>query len=524
MFVKLRDYQEALISNTRAALRRTKKVLLQAPTGAGKTALGTHMTGTSAQRGFRTWFVVHRQELIEQTSKTFARFGVSHSFIAAGRPYDPAALVHICSIDTLKRRLSSIESKPHFVIWDECHHIAAAGWTAVFEALAGSYHVGLSATPIRTDGSGLDSHFDEMVLGPAVSWLIENGHLSKYRAFAPAAPDLSGVKKAMGDYATGQLADVMDKPKLTGDIVQHWQRHCAGMRTCGFAVNVKHSQSIVQAFIDAGIPAAHLDGETPAVERADIIRRYADGEILVLWNVGLFGEGFDLSAIAGRDVTIDAVILARPTQSLALHLQQVGRALRPAPGKVAIILDHAGNSFRHGLPDDERTWKLQGTEKKLRGDDDALPPPITCKCCFGQIRRPAPPACPICGEAIVAESAPLPQQSKAELREIDRAAREAARLAKEEARAASKLAKELEAARLKEERAAAKVAKAAAKAIKEAEEKAQQLAAAAKRKSEERACKSFDELVALGISRGYKDAAYWAEQKFATRPNYRRSF
>ena len=545
-FVQLRDYQEALISKTRDALRRTKKALLQAPTGAGKTALGTHMTGTSAKRGRRVWFVVHRKELVEQTSRTFTKFDVPHSFIASGRPHDPNALVHICSIDTLKSRLAKgLELRPDLVLWDECHHIAAAGWTRVFEALADAYHVGLSATPVRTDGSGLDSHFDEMVLGPSVEWLIEHGHLSQYRLFAPPGPSMKGVKKAMGDYAVTDLSDLMDKPRLTGDIVNHWLKHCgeAGTRTCCFAVNVKHSQHIAKAFNDAGIPAAHIDGETPDEERAEIVQKFARGEIRLLTNVALLGEGFDLSAIAGTDVTIDAVILARPTQSLGLFLQQIGRALRPASGKIAIILDHAGNTLRHGLPCETRAWSLQGTKQTLRDlEENGPPPPINCENCFGQIRRPAPPCCPICGEAIVPKAVPLPTPSKQELAEITKAEREAAKLAKDQAKAAkaaadeeekvrklkeraeAKLAKEAEAARVKAEKAAAKAAAAAEKAIRDAEEKTAREEAAFKRKQEEWACKTIEELTALGRSRGYPYARGWAEQRFATRKINRRSF
>lgn len=525
--VELRPYQRDLVNNIRDALRRTKHVLAQLPTGGGKTALASDMVGTALGRGRRVLFIVHRKELVEQTSKTFARYDIGHSFIANGREYDPDALIQICSIDTLKSRMAKgLVLNPDLVVWDECHHIAAAGWTKTFQAFPNAYHVGLSATPVRTDGSGLDSHFGEMVIGPSVAWLMEQGYLSPYRLFAPPGPSMAGVKKSMGDYAVADLVDVMDKPKLTGDIVEHWLKHCgeAGTRTGGFAVNVQHSKHLAAAFIAAGIPAAHVDGDTPAEERAALVQQFAAGEIRVLWCVDLIGEGFDLSAIAGTDVTIDAVILARPTQSLRIFLQQIGRALRPAPGKTAIILDHAGNTLRHGLPDDERSWSLQGTQKTLRDlEEQGPPPPLTCDTCFCQIRRPAPPICPCCGNPIVPKAVPLPLPSKAELQEITRAAREAERLAKAESRAASKLAREIEEARQKEEKAAAKLAKAEAKAIKDAEEKAAREAAAVIRKAEEYACKDIDELTALGRARGYPAPRHWAEVWFATRKTYKPS-
>ena len=395
-----------MIDGARRELARVRRVLLQAPTGAGKTALATFMAGESAAKGRRVFFVCHRAELVDGTSKTFRKFGIAHGIIAAGYRPDLSQMVQICSIDTLKNRLHVVP-EPALVIWDECHHIAAAGWQQVQEHYARARHVGLSATPVRLDGRGLDAHFDEMVLGPSVAWLIEQGHLAPYRVFAPSAPDMTGVRKRAGDYARDDTEKAMDRPQLTGDAIAHWTRFAQGLRSVAFAVTVAHSHHIAAQFNAAGIPAAHLDGGTDKSERQRVIQDYADGKILLLSNVDLFGEGFDLSAIAQRDVTIDCVLQMRPTQSLALHLQQVGRALRPQPGKVAIMLDHAGNTHRHGLPDDDREWSLAGQERKGRGkadNDNEPPPPITCGGCFGQIRRPAPHACPFCGFSLVAEA------------------------------------------------------------------------------------------------------------------------
>lgn len=493
MSVALRDYQADLVAATRAALRNAdnkKRVLLQAPTGAGKTAIATAITELSSQRLRRVWFICHRAELVEQTSLTYTKFGVPHTFIAAGRAYDPQQLVAICSIDTLKNRVDKLspEELPDLVLWDECHHIGAAGWSAVMAKLDRAYHVGLSATPQRLDGAGLDEHFGELIPGPTVEWLIAEGHLSRYRAFAPSKPDLKGVHTLAGDFKSSELEAVMDRPRLTGDAVQHWLEHAKGLKTVVFAVTVKHSQAIAQAFRDAGISAAHLDGSTPRAERADIIQRYARGEIDVLTNVSLFGEGFDLSAIAGVDVTIDCVMLLRPTQSLALHLQQIGRALRPAPGKVAIILDHAGNTERLGLPDDPRTWTLKGREKGKPRENDGPPPPVTCLGCFSQIRRPCPTACPYCGEALVVPKE-LPKMSREQLQEIKRAEREAALKAKEAAKAAKAAEKE--------------------RLAKEAEEERK------RKKREEWACKTRAELVELGKKRGYPYPSHWADRRAA---------
>jgi DNA repair protein RadD len=402
--IKLRDYQEEMIGGARVALRSHKSILLQAPTGAGKTVLASFMINQTQARGESAWFMCHRAELVDGTSKTFTKFGIRHGFIAAGQPSNLSALVQICSIDTLKGRLAVLKA-PRLAVIDECHHSAAAGWALVVEWLraAGTLIIGLSATPRRLDGSGLDDLFDVLVPGPSVAWLMANGHLAPYRFFAPNNPDMKGVRRQMGDFSKKDAAEKMDKPKLTGDIITHWRNNANGMRTVGFGVNVAHSQHLAESFRLSGIPAAHLDGATDKMERRRIIQKYATGEILVLFNVSLFGEGFDLSAIAQTDVTIDALIDAAPTQSLAAVVQRWGRVLRPSPGKTAIINDHAGNLYRHGYPDDERSWTLEGVEQGTGGssEKEGPPPPVICSKCFNAVKRPIPTNCPHCDHVLI---------------------------------------------------------------------------------------------------------------------------
>jgi superfamily II DNA or RNA helicase len=406
MPIVLHAPQLEIIERTRAALRSHRKVLVQAPTGFGKTVLASFMAGQTAARGSLVNFICHRAELVQGTSGTFSGFGIGHSFVAAGRAYDARQLVQVCSIDTLKNRLQAVP-EPRLALWDECHHIGAAGWAAVMAAWPNAWHVGLSATPWRLDGSGLGDFFDVMVHGPQVEWLIANGYLAPYVMYAPSVPDLKGVHKALGDFAKGETAERMAAPKLTGDAIKHWQRLADGRLTVGFCVNVAHSRHMAAAFNAAGIPAAHLDGATRREDRARIIADYASGQLRVLFNVGLFGEGFDLAAIAQRPVTIDAVLDMDPTMSLAWCMQKWGRALRTAPGKTALLLDHAGNSQRHGFPDDVRTWSLEGRDKTKAAAQDGPPPPVTCETCFIQIRRPLPDLCPGCGKRMHAPEKPV---------------------------------------------------------------------------------------------------------------------
>lgn len=469
--IVLRDYQADMVDRARAAMKSARRVLIQAPTGAGKTALATFMAGGTATRQRIVYFICHRAELIAQTSATFRKFGLAHSFIAAGLPYDSRQLVQVCSIDTLKNRAHMLP-EPDLAIWDECKHIAAAGWLAVMNGWQRAYHIGLDATPWRTDGSGLDDMFDVMVLGPQPGWLIEQGHLSPYLAFIPkGGMDVGGVHTRMGDFVAKEIEARVDRPKLVGDVITHWRKNANGLRSIGFAPSLDFSMYMVGEFNAAGITAAHLDGNTPKDERRQTIEAYADGRIQVLWNRFLFGEGFDLAAIAQRDVTIDCVIDAAPTQSLALAMQRWGRALRPAPGKTAILLDHAGNILRHGFPDDEREWTLQGREKSGKGGAaEGPPPPIVCEGCYNAIRQPTPPACPHCGKLLRKALRQMEVDDTAELTAANDNDKAAIR---------------------------------------------------AQRKEEERECKEMGDWITLGKKRGYDNPVGWGLKRFQNDPRRR---
>jgi superfamily II DNA or RNA helicase len=450
-----------MIARLRVALRRNRRVLLQAPTGSGKTVLASFITAETFSRGQSTYFNCHRAELLRGTSNTFRKYDIPHGFIASDYPAS-SALVNVCSIDTLKNRLA-VTPEPRVCLWDEAHHLGAAGWTAIMEAWPNALHIGLSATPWRLDGSGLNDQFDELVPGPSTAWLIEQGHLSEYEMFAPTAPNMKGAKRARGDFAAKDASERMEIPKRTGDIIKHWRLHAEGKRTIGFAVNRADSMMIVDRFNAAGIPAAHLDGTTPKGERKRIIEAFVAGAILVLFNVALFDEGFDLAAIAGvEDLTIDCLIDAAPTMSLSRVLQRWGRVLRRKPYP-AIILDHAGNSARHGFPDDERVWSLEGREKGTAANDNGPPPPITCTGCFRQIKRPLPECCPSCGKRLLAEMKEV-EASEGELKKVT------------------------------------------------AEEKA---AIRRQRQMEEHNAKTLAELVALGQRRGYPNPQQWAFMKWS---------
>ncbi len=420
MTFALRPYQQDTIARVRAALQRQRRVLLQLPTGGGKTLIGSYMTGGARERGLSTWFLVHRDFLVSQTVAAFERLGIPAGIIAAGVRPSPWEQVQVVSIQTLARRLERY-TPPSFMIVDEAHHSASATWARIMAWHTGRV-VGLSATPARLDGRGLDDFFGELVQGPSVRSLMDEGFLSRYRAYAPTKPDLTGVRTMAGDYAQGQLAAVMDQGEIIGDMVGHYRRLADGKRAIYFAVSVRHSEHIAATFNRAGVAARHLDAGSSTVERNQAASDLAEGKTRILVNVDLFGEGYDLAAQAGREVSIECIGLARPTQSLTLHLQQLGRALRPK-SEPAIILDHAGNLARHGLPDQAREWTLKGRDRKSRASDSG-PPVRQCPMCYA-VHEPAL-ECPYCGHVYVVEGRE-PDEISGVLAEVDLHAVEAAR-------------------------------------------------------------------------------------------------
>jgi DNA repair protein RadD len=301
---------------------------------------------------------VHRQELIDQTCAALTAEGIKYGVIAAGCPENPTASVQVGMAQTLVNRLNQLTGV-RFLIIDEAHHVMAATWLAILNAEAGARVLGVTATPERLDGEGLGETFDALVIGPTVQELIKEKWLSPFIVYAPERlVDLKGARTVAGDYALGDLARRMNADAVLDDALIEYCKHLTGRSAIASCVTIEHSRAVARYFRAAGVRAQHLDGDTPTAERRRLIAALASGEVQILTNCGLISEGLDIPSVGG-------VILLRPTKSLALHLQQIGRALRPAPGKArAVVLDHAGNCLRHGLPDLEHAWSLQGRPKK----------------------------------------------------------------------------------------------------------------------------------------------------------------
>lgn len=414
MSTVLRPYQSQAVHDLRLAYRAGARApLLVGPTGMGKTVIIAAILQGIAARGRSAMVLVHRRELIAQTASKLTAAGVQHGIIAAGlQPTDHP--IQIASVQTLTRRLEQLDTAPDLIVIDEAHHATAGSWKRVMDHWPSALRLGVTATPIRLDGRGLSAAFDCLVHGPAVADLIGAGFLCPAKIYAPpVVADLSQLRRRASDYATEQAAAAMDRPTVTGDAIAHYQRLAAGQRGIAFCCSVQHAEHVCASFNAAGIPAATLLGSTDPLRRDATVAAFAAGSLQVLVTVDVVSEGFDIPA-AG------CAILLRPTQSLGLYLQQVGRVLRPAPGKAAaIVLDHVGNVHRHGWPDDPRQWSLDDRVARARSTGEQAPTVRTCPECFAAF-KPAP-ICPCCGTPAKLSAREI-QQRDGELQELARQA------------------------------------------------------------------------------------------------------
>jgi DNA repair protein RadD len=340
---ELRAYQRQDVDRIREHFANgVACVCYQLPTGGGKTVVFCYILAAAASKGSRVLVIAHRNEILDQVARTLTSFGIRHGVIAAGYPVAPEEPIQLASVFTLVRRPDSLGEFDLLVI-DEAHHAVASTWRDVLAAAPDARVLGVSATPERLDGKGLDDIFDELVRGPTVRELIDQGFLAPFVAYGPKTDlNLGGLRVTAGDYQIDQLADVMSAGIVVKSAVSEYGRLCAGAPAIAFCVDVAHSQQVAEAFRDAGWRAAHVDGNTRREERRDLIRSLADGRLDVLTNCGLISEGLDVPGVV-------TVILLRPTMSRAMFLQQIGRALRPGKPK-AFILDHAGCIKRQTRP------------------------------------------------------------------------------------------------------------------------------------------------------------------------------
>lgn len=432
--IVLRDFQTEAINECRVAISQGyRSLLIVAPTGAGKTVIGSDIIRSCDEKMKQAMFMAHRRELVKQTAQKLWDFGVEHGIIMAGQRMDQWKGVQIASIATVAARYMSKKKKnlplPKIAILmvDEAHRSMSPTYHKLIEhyKAEGTIVIGLTATPIRGDGKGLGNLYDYMVLTPGMDELIEMGYLVPPKYFAPSVPDLTGVKVARGDYVEGELAKVMDRREPVGDIVSNWMRICPDRQTIVFAASVKHSIHIAEEFRANGVAAEHVDGTTDSEVRDAMLGRLQSGETQLISNCMVLTEGFDCPSLS-------CGILARPTKNLGLFIQMGGRILRPFEhpdtGLVkedAYLIDHSGNIYEHGFLEDDHGWKLSITEacKDVEERQKELDEkkPITCSNCAhvytGQL------VCPKCGH-VPAMRGQDPEHRAADLMEIRREKRD----------------------------------------------------------------------------------------------------
>lgn len=398
--IHLRDYQQEALDALRAKLGAgTRRIVMVAPTGAGKTTIAGAMIHGAMSKGRRCIFLAHRKELIDQCSSRLDDFGISHGIIQQKhKRTDPRKPVQVASVQTLIR-------KDHWdadlIIVDECHRSTSKTYTKILERYTNRPAViGLTATPYRLDGRGLGEIYEDIHPVATCQNLIDLEHLVMPIIYGAPDVDLSAVKVTAGDYNKKDLAAAMKEVVFRGGLVDNWVNRVkaetgaktdAECRACTviFAPSVELSIKLTEQFLARGIAAAHIDAKTPAKEREDVLRRLRSRTLSVVSNVGLLTEGWDLPHL-------ECVVLVRPTRSRSLYKQMVGRLMRPDSGKrFAIVLDHANCTKMHGFVNEREDYTLDGREKRTRKGESKAPHK-TCRQCEALLPLQTK-VCPSCG-------------------------------------------------------------------------------------------------------------------------------
>jgi superfamily II DNA or RNA helicase len=397
--MELRDYQVNIIEKVKNAWKENYKYpCIVAPCGAGKTVILAEMAKRATLNKKHVMFIVHRKELCEQTEKTFLNYGVDMNYC------------HIHMIQTVSRHLESIQA-PDLILVDENHHCKANSYRKVFDKFADSYRIGVTATPIRLDGSGFQDVNDVLIEEVSTKWLIANNYLSPSKLYSAPLIDTKKITISKGEFDSSECELILDNAAIYGDVLKTWKEKSDNKQTIVYCVSVKHSKNTAEMFSNNNITAAHIDGSTKKTDREEIIQKFRNGEIKILCNCDIVSEGFDVP-------DCECVILLRPTQSLTLYIQQSMRCMRYKPDKQAIVLDHVGNVFRFGLPEKDREWTLQGKKRNKRTkqkDDNTF---WVCEVCYHTWSKEDGRVCPECNTPIPLTEREIKLQETIELIEI----------------------------------------------------------------------------------------------------------
>lgn len=363
MEVKLRDYQYSGINYIIEAWKNHRSVLFQMPTGTGKTTLFCELVRKFTKELYpekKVLIITHRKELVEQAfNRLVSDFHLTTGVISSNFISNHSAQIQVASIQTLIKRKEHQKDIFSLIIIDEAHHALANTYRQLWNYYPSGKFLGVTATPTRTNGQGFQDLFEKLVISNSIKWFIKNNHLSDIRYYANHTPDVSSIKIKAGDYDETELSEIMQDNSVMADLVQSYKEFANDKKIIVFAVNRAHCNKIVEKYNSCGYSAKSIDTYTSNDERREIVEDFRNNKFKILCNVNIFTEGFDCP-------DVDAVQLARPTKSLTLFLQQVGRCMRPhSQKKYGIVLDNAGLWKEHGLPKMDREWNLNGHDKSI---------------------------------------------------------------------------------------------------------------------------------------------------------------
>lgn len=360
----LRDYQLENKARIYELWKSKQSVMLQMPTGTGKTRLFSSLLkdlqkfASVSDREINCLVMVHRQELVEQIVKELSKgYGLESGIIQAGYKQELDKVIQVASVQTLSRRLHIWkEKKFDVVIVDEAHHVPAESYRTILKSYPDSKLLGVTATPYRLSGEGFTDIFEELIISPSIKQFIDRGYLSRYeyysvRSNSEVQRELDSVTTFQnGDYTDADMTRICDNDHIRAQIVETYQKYAPGKKGIIYTINKVHNNNLCADFNRVGIRTVAIDSKTPALVRKKYIDDFKSGLIDIICNVNIFSEGFDCP-------DIEFIQLARPTQSLSMFLQQIGRGLRAVEGKEkCLFLDNVGLYNRFGLPSANRKW------------------------------------------------------------------------------------------------------------------------------------------------------------------------
>ena len=378
----LRGYQRDNKQKVYEAWEDCQSVMLQMPTGTGKTRVFASIIkdiryySEEAKRAFKVLVLVHRKELVDQIDEELGyRYGLAHGIIQSGDRERKKYPIQIASVQTLIKRLDNWTDKEFdFIIIDEAHHTTAESYQKIIKAFPNAKLLGVTATPCRLSGEGFMGTFEKLILSPSVKQFIDDGYLCQYDYYSVAKSsfiqkEIDGIKKfSNGDYAEQEMERICNNDRIRAQVVETYQKYANGKKGIVYTINKTHNRNLCEEFCEKGVEAVAMDSSTPKDIREKNIEDFKNGKIQIICNVNLFTEGFDCP-------DIEFVQLARPTKSLTLYLQQVGRGLRISENKEkTLFLDNVGLYNKFGFPSSHRHWMLHFEGKTQKEETDGKPP------------------------------------------------------------------------------------------------------------------------------------------------------